>query len=108
MQAKFLYKVKEFNDVLIEGINTFEAPQSLLSYLNKELLMRPKERELWNYELNRIKYSSTTGNYLDRQETGTQELTMLTGLMIVAKFMIVKVFLNSHKYSRQLMGVQFS
>lgn len=33
---------------------------------------------------------------------------MLVGMMIIAKFLIVKIFLNSYKYTSELSGVQFS
>lgn len=95
MQAKFLYRIKELIEILQKAPSIVPPPQSLLAYLNKELLMRPSEQTLWNYELNRIKYTDDLGKYLDRKVTSTKELTMLTGLMVVAKFMIVKMFLRS-------------
>jgi len=41
VQAKFLYRLKEFVDVLSIGVNEYQIPVSLINYLNKELLMRP-------------------------------------------------------------------
>lgn len=100
-----MFKLKEFAEVINEGIDAFEVPRSLIQFLGNELLLKPAENSLWPYEVNRIRFSKQPKTYLDRAVTKSAELTMLAGLFIVAKFMIVKVFLNSAKYSNQLSGV---
>jgi hypothetical protein len=99
VQAKFLYKLKEFTDVLSSNMDLHRPPLSLVEYLSKGLLYQPEVKQLWTFELNRIAFERSAPTFLDRELIQDEEYTMLVGFFIVAKMLIIKVFMNSHRYS---------
>ena len=108
-QARFLYKIKELTDTLNSNADRFQPPTSLRDYIAKVLLYEPDLKQLWNYELNRIAFLPGKPRFLDTNQLDENaEGLMLVGMLVIAKFLIVKIFLNSHRYPSELSGVQFS
>lgn len=110
LQGKFADKLQELAQALLRAAEApdFQPPASLLHYLKHKLLFCPDKAFLWPYELNRVKFSTMASSYLDKQATQNQELLMLSGMLVIAKFLVVKVLLSSGKYRQQLQGLEFS
>ena len=74
----------------------------MIDYLRGTLLSNPEKDNLYQFELNRLKFN---GAYLDQDSTQNSEKIMLTGFFLIVKMLMVKMFMSPHKYN---LGVNLS
>mmetsp|Transcript_36408 Transcript_36408/g.55885 ORF Transcript_36408/g.55885 Transcript_36408/m.55885 type:complete len:125 (+) Transcript_36408:58-432(+) len=66
-------------------------------FLKYELLAKPRQESLFHIELNRLEMNPRDLQSLHPQ-TANQEFIMLTGLLLIAKFLIVKILVDPVRF----------
>ena len=102
LRIHLLRRVNEFMQILdansVLSAQDHNLPASLCDYIKNTLLQKPPQDSLFNFELNRIRYESD-GMHLDQAQMSGNEEVLLTGMMLIAKFLLVKMLFKPSQYN---------